>query len=1505
MKALRRIFPFFLVLALGACGGDDNGSDDDPNTSSDTGTPDTDTGIDPCDGITDCSTEGQTCDGDDLVTCRENAAGCLVESSTTCENGCDDSEDEPICTPSNQCEDVQDCSVEGTSCEDGNLATCAPDEDDCLIESIEECEFGCDNSNNECFDEDPCVELDNLCDTAGSECLADVLVVCEADENGCLIENQTDCASGTQICGTLDGTLTCADACDFVETCSTSTSCEDEELVTCEPDENGCLIETDRRDCSASSATCAEEDGTSFCDGGLVLCEGTPIEVNCGSALVVEDGTLTPSNSVHGYCDTEPSYHGTGGIYHLNIDSAAEVDVQLAWSGTQDLDLFAIEALGEACTATADCLAGSLDGNQTESLLFGVNEGESPFIAVNSFDNFAEDLAFQITFTCTPTICGNGTLEGAEECEDGNSDIEDGCSDECLVEEGWVCELDGGTSLCHEMLCGDRIIEGDEECDDDNTENGDGCSEICEEEEGWVCENDPDAADEDPITTCHEVICGDGVIEGDETCDDGNAISEDGCSIICELEDDWVCETNDISPQTVNCHEVVCGDSVIEGAEECDDGNIEIGDGCGSDCAQELGYLCVGEPSSCLREGAGETCDDAIPITPGSYTFDTSEYENDYDSYRGDCGTTSTSGTGPDMVFQIEVPPHTFFGAMMNDIGGDEYFAISSDCADIVNSCLALDDEPGLVQWRNDTDDAATIFIIADGYGGTSASEYTLDIGLFPMVCGDGMIVADEECDDGNENSDDGCSETCEEETGFACENDSDAMDLDADPPIPETQCHEIICGDGFRDNTEICDDGNLIDFDGCSSICEMEDDWICIHDEDAMDMDADPPIGETQCHEVICGDGFRDGAESCDDGNASDFDGCSGECQYEDGFACENSYSENPVTTCREMVCGDGFIELEEVCDDGNTTDDDGCSSTCEEEESWLCENEPSDCHVVVCGDGIIERGEGCDDENENNGDGCNDSCMPETGYFCSEAPSVCILTEPGDVCTTAIPVDVGETDVYYRDGFHNAYNKYDGECGGLHGRGADYVFSIEVPDRAILRTTEHETDDEGQQPSENESVFDTVIALSSNCDDIANTCLAFRDDSDGSFVVWANDTGETQTVFIIADGWSDSDSYFDIGGFTLEVELENTICGDGTIEEEIEFCDDNNSSNNDGCSSTCEIEEGWVCEEEEGEPSECFDVICGDGLIHADEECDDANDQSDDGCSDECLLEDDWICDEEEPTFCHQLECGDGFIDGDEECDDTNTSNSDGCSDECEIEENWECRSLPSDCREAECGNALIEGLENCDDYNSASGDGCSDECQVEIGWMCVGDSYSVCSVVPCGDGQIQGAEECDDENEENGDGCSDICLVEDEYTCVGEPSACYLLLFTSEHSIEVDETGSHSFSITTDTSVIIETSAVPDEENMDTQIWLCEAGDDSCTYSGENLAYDDDDGYSLFSLIETDLSAGNYVVNVQEFSRNDPGQYILTISTTDPQQYRILCKNNIFSGRQPFRI
>lgn len=80
-------------------------------------------------------------------------------------------------------------------------------------------------------------------------------------------------------------------------------------------------------------------------------------------------------------------------------------------------------------------------------------------------------------------------------------------------------------------------------------------------------------------------FCGDGIIVGNEQCDDRNSISGDGCSSICTIDSFYAC-----SGQPSICFyngPTICGNKRIEKGEECDDGNRISGDGCSERCQKE------------------------------------------------------------------------------------------------------------------------------------------------------------------------------------------------------------------------------------------------------------------------------------------------------------------------------------------------------------------------------------------------------------------------------------------------------------------------------------------------------------------------------------------------------------------------------------------------------------------------------------------------------------------------------------------------------------------------------------------------------------------------------------------------------------------------------------------------------------------------------------------------------------------------------------------------------
>ncbi len=140
-----------------------------------------------------------------------------------------------------------------------------------------------------------------------------------------------------------------------------------------------------------------------------------------------------------------------------------------------------------------------------------------------------------------------------------------------------------GPTVACQPICGDGIVDPTEVCDDGNVQNGDGCD-----------------------ATCTPTACGNGVVTGSETCDDGNAAIGDGCRPDCTTE--------------------VCGDGITDPAEQCDDGNGSDGDCCSAACSAEDGGPCSdGDLCTSGDVCVGATCVGAA-VKPWINEFDYDDF---------------------------------------------------------------------------------------------------------------------------------------------------------------------------------------------------------------------------------------------------------------------------------------------------------------------------------------------------------------------------------------------------------------------------------------------------------------------------------------------------------------------------------------------------------------------------------------------------------------------------------------------------------------------------------------------------------------------------------------------------------------------------------------------------------------------------------------------------------------------------------------------------------------
>ncbi|KAH9138339.1 hypothetical protein AeRB84_017357 [Aphanomyces euteiches] len=602
-------------------------------------------------------------------------------------------------------------------------------------------------------------------------------------------------------------------------------------------------------------------------------------------------------------------------------------------------------------------------------------------------------------------------------------------------------------------------------------------------------------------------------------------------------------------------------------------------------------------------------------------------------------------------------------------------------------------------------------------------------------------------------------------------------------------------CGDGIKTADEQCDDGNTSNGDGCSASCQIESSYVCTTADHAL----------SQCHLTSCGDGRLEGTEACDDGNTANGDGCSNSCQIERGATCTTPTSTKP-SVCK-ATCGDGVMAVGlEACDDGNTANGDGCSSTCRIENGYTCPTNTtkSTCNTT-CGDGIVAGSEQCDDGNVASFDGCSATCTTEPGYTCSanenglsQCKATCgdgIIAYPveacddgnrvaGDGCSFACQVEKGFTCSASNT---NAKSTCTSICGDAIIAGAEACDDGNKLDNDGCSTTcAVET---GWQCAKNaiKSICepicgDGLVKGWEQCDDTTRNCVnctkyAVPPPRCGDGYI---DTGETCDDGNSVSGDGCSSNCQVESGYVCQDRVCHSVCGNG-IKTSDEGCDDGNTANGDGCSANCRVEPAYSCSVASSGLSTCA-PICGDGKIVTPETCDDGNTANGDGCSSTCRVESGFSCKALSTgvSSCQPV-CGDGLVAGAEACDDSNTKSGDGCSSTCRVEPGYKCPGSGGVCTTV-CGDGVRTANEACDDGNTASKDGCSSSCTIETGWNCnaaIGKTTSCTRVPTCGDGYVSPGEFCDDGNNNSGDGCSSRCITEALYTCAQDnptsPSVC----------------------------------------------------------------------------------------------------------------------------------
>lgn len=192
------------------------------------------------------------------------------------------------------------------------------------------------------------------------------------------------------------------------------------------------------------------------------------------------------------------------------------------------------------CGTDGSCTAAELNNQTCDTVYGGFSGSGLSCISPGQKNECTVDVsACTRPLTCTNALIGGvckGSCNHPTEIEDVNAGAE------CFPGQVCCTSLDG---LINDV-CGNGIMAGyitGEQCDDGNqkgTSTGDGADgcdydplgiNSCKIDTGWVC---PGGANCEPI--CGDGIDADGALDGFEECDDGNLNNGDGCNALCQDE---------------------------------------------------------------------------------------------------------------------------------------------------------------------------------------------------------------------------------------------------------------------------------------------------------------------------------------------------------------------------------------------------------------------------------------------------------------------------------------------------------------------------------------------------------------------------------------------------------------------------------------------------------------------------------------------------------------------------------------------------------------------------------------------------------------------------------------------------------------------------------------------------------------------------------------------------------------------------------------------------------
>ena len=364
-----------------------------------------------------------------------------------------------------------------------------------------------------------------------------------------------------------------------------------------------------------------------------------------------------------------------------------------------------------------------------------------------------------------------------------------------------------------------------------------------------------------------------------------------------------------------------CGNALPEPSqgESCDDGNTRGGDGCGEDCRIE--------PSALIEAPGGEVQLIAKPPAAGFSTIAVSVQE------AGSSLIARARDDAGGCPFPVELQLED---QRLNVLG-------------VVDGCTGIND-------RFAQNLAPGIYWLKVRATSTHIGPLTIDVQLLSPACPNGVPepLAGEQCDDGNQDAQDGCTPDCLIEVVQTLSGLGVAQ-VYQDAIVPAGQ------QDHYR--IELPEAGYISAVTGAPTLgqCPQADTRIALLGEDLSPIAQDDDSGPGRCsrlqgataqrveagtyhlrvepfrasdtipqYELLlattpldaCGNGVREAGEQCDDGNMEDNDGCNPACEIlpvasVEGMDQDQRFAgaltlERPTHSYRVVLPEEGYIEAQ-----------------------------------------------------------------------------------------------------------------------------------------------------------------------------------------------------------------------------------------------------------------------------------------------------------------------------------------------------------------------------------------------------------------------------------------------------------------------------------------------------------------------------------------------------------------------------------------------------------------